>query len=558
VYTTPFAEAAMTTFTTVESAPELCARYRAEGWWSGETLRDLLASALHSHGERTFTVHSRSGTRRMSLREMADLGRRVGTGLRRLGIVPGDPVAFQLSNSVEAAAVFYGLVHAGAVLVPIAHAAGSSDLTHALRTSQARAVIVESRGGDGAIVEEITSGRSRLEKLEHLIVVGDGAKPSAAIGFGTLTDAAAEHNHIRLDPAAPAVIGWTSGTTATPKGVLLSHRALCAEIRQHMAPLLTERTRGLLSTSPVSHVTGMLVSLLVPPLVGHDVHLMDYWDTRDVLELMLTHDLAAGSGAPLFLQSLIDDPRCTPEHHRLIGVAALGGAAVTRELIERADALGIAAVKGYGCTEHPSISLGHSADPLRVRADTDGHLCTGVDVRIRDERGAHHRIGIGEIITRGPDLFSGYVDPAMNTDAFEAGWYRTGDIGSVDERGYVTVVDRMKDIIIRSGLNVSASEVEAALASMPEVADVAVVAAPDARTGEHGCAFIRPAAGHSVPSLPRIREHLVMSGLAKYKWPEEIRGQSTDFPRTQAGKVHKSALRSMARQSPAPDGTQST
>jgi acyl-coenzyme A synthetase/AMP-(fatty) acid ligase len=179
---------------------------------------------------------------------------------------------------VEAAAVFYGLVHAGAVLVPIAHAAGSSDLTHALRTSQARAVIVESRRGDGAIVEEITSGRSRLEKLEHLIVVGDGAKPSAAIGFGTLTDAAAEHNHIRLDPAAPAVIGWTSGTTATPKGVLLSHRALCAEIRQHMAPLLTERTRGLLSTSPVSHVTGMLVSLLVPPLVGHDVHLMDYWD----------------------------------------------------------------------------------------------------------------------------------------------------------------------------------------------------------------------------------------------------------------------------------------
>jgi acyl-CoA synthetase (AMP-forming)/AMP-acid ligase II len=459
---------------------------------------------------------------------------------------------------VEAAAVFYGLVHAGAVLVPIAHAAGSSDLTHALRTSQARAVIVESRGGDGAIVEEITSGRSRLEKLEHLIVVGDGAKPSAAIGFGTVADAAAEHNHIRLDPAAPAVIGWTSGTTATPKGVLLSHRALCAEIRQHMAPLLTERTRGLLSTSPVSHVTGMLVSLLVPPLVGHDVHLMDYWDTRDVLELMLTHDLAAGSGAPLFLQSLIDDPRCTPEHHRLIGVAALGGAAVTRELIERADALGIAAVKGYGCTEHPSISLGHSADPLRVRADTDGHLCTGVDVRIRDERGAHHRIGIGEIITRGPDLFSGYVDPAMNTDAFEAGWYRTGDIGSVDERGYVTVVDRMKDIIIRSGLNVSASEVEAALASMPEVADVAVVAAPDARTGEHGCAFIRPAAGHSVPSLPRIREHLVMSGLAKYKWPEEIREQSTDFPRTPAGKVHKSALRSMARQSPAPDGTQST
>jgi acyl-CoA synthetase (AMP-forming)/AMP-acid ligase II len=560
VYTTLFVEAAMTTttFTTVEPTPELCARYRAEGWWSGETLRDLLASALHSSGGRMFTMYTRSGMQRMSLREMADLGRRVGAGLRRLGIVPGDPVAFQLSNSVEAAAVFYGLVHAGAVLVPISHAAGSSDVMHALRTSRARAVIIEGRRGHGAVVEEITSGHQRLEKLEHLIVVGDGAKPSAAIGFGALTASAAERSQIWLDPAAPAVIGWTSGTTATPKGVLLSHRALCAEIRQHMAPLLAERSRGLLSTSPVSHVTGMLVSLLVPPLVGHDVHLMDYWDAGDVLELMQTHDLAAGSGAPVFLQGLLDDPRCTPEHHRLIGVAALGGAAVTRELIERADALGVAAVKGYGCTEHPSISLGRRADPLRVRAATDGRLCTGVDVRIRDERGALHRSGTGEIITRGPDLFSGYVDPAMNTDAFKAGWYRTGDIGSVDERGYVTVLDRVKDIIIRSGLNVSASEMEAALASMPEVAEVAVVAAPDARTGEHGCAFIRPAAGHSVPSLPRIREHLVESGLAKYKWPEEIRGRSTDFPRTPAGKVQKSALRAMARQSPARDGTQST
>lgn len=299
----------------------------------------------------------------------------------------------------------------------------------------------------------------------------------------------------------------------------------------------------------------MLVSLLVPRLVGHDVHLMDYWDTGDVLELMQTHALAAGSGAPLFLQRLLDDPRCTPEHHRLIDVAALGGAAVSRELIERADTLGVTAVKGYGCTEHPSISLGRSADPLRVRAATDGHLCTGVDVHIRDERGRHHRTGTGEIITRGPDLFSGYVNPAMNADAFEAGWYRTGDIGSVDERGYLTVLDRLKDIIIRSGLNVSAAEVEAALASMPEVADVAVVAAPDDRTGEHGCAFIHPAPGHSVPSLPRIREHLVKAALAKYKWPEEIREQFTDFPRTPAGKVRRSALRTMARQSPTRDGT---
>lgn len=264
--------------------------------------------------------------------------------------------------------------------------------------------------------------------------------------------------------------------------------------------------------------------------------------------------MGAGSGAPVFLQSLLDHPRCGPDHYRLIDRAALGGAAVSAGLITRADALGVTAVKGYGCTEHPSICLGRSTDPLSVRAGTDGRVCAGVDVRIRDEHGRHHVTGTGELITRGPDLFSGYVDTTMNVDAFDQGWYCTADIGTVDQSGYVTVLDRVKDIIIRSGLNVSASEVEAALSAMPGVAGVAVVAAPDARTGEHGCAFIRPATGHDVPSLSRIREHLAAAGLAKYKWPEEIRPYSTDFPRTPAGKVLKTALRDLARHPAEPAG----
>ncbi len=114
-----------------------------------------------------------------------------------------------------------------------------------------------------------------------------------------------------VDPAQPAVIGWTSGTTGDPKGALLSHRALCAETRAHMSPLMASRSRPLASTSPIAHVTGMLVSVLVPPLLGQEIHLLDYWDAGEVLELMTAESLSAGTGAPLFLASLLDHPACT-------------------------------------------------------------------------------------------------------------------------------------------------------------------------------------------------------------------------------------------------------
>jgi acyl-CoA synthetase len=483
----------------------------------------------------------------MSLGQMASWGRRLAGGLHRIGVRPGDAVAFQLANGLPAAAVFYSLVHLGAVLVPIGHSMGRSELRHAVRNSGARALFVQASSITDDVIDDIIGEFVPMAGLEHIIAVGEGPLPPDVLPLDALTNGAELASTPHCDPATPAVIGWTSGSTAEPKGVLLSHRALCAEVRLHMVPLMAARRRPLLSTSPVSHVTGMLMSLLAPPLIGQDVHLMDYWDAGEVVGIMSRLSLAAGSGAPIFLQNLLDDPRCESHHHRLIDLAALGGATVPPGLVERADAVGVTAVKGYGCTEHPSISLGKRADPVALRANTDGQLCVGVTVRVRDAEGNHHESGTGEIITRGPDLFSGYLDASLNADAFDRGWYRTGDLGNLSDDGYLTVVDRLKDVIIRAGLNVSASEVEAALATLPEVAEVAVVAAPDARTGEHGCAFVRPADGRTAPDMSRIREHLAAAGLAKYKWPEEIRTHHGDFPRTPAGKVIKAALRERAR-----------
>ena len=169
-------------------------------------------------------------------------------------------------------------------------------------------------------------------------------------------------------------------------------------------------------------------------------------------------------------------------------------------------------------------------------------------MRTVDERGHDVEVGApGEILTRGPDRFAGYTDPTLTDEAIDAdGWFRTGDVGVLDAEGYLTITDRVKDIIIRGGENVSAAEVEQLLAHMPGVAEVAVVAAPDERLGEHGCAFFRMQPGNDPPDLDSVRAHLAAAGLARQKWPEELRVVD-ELPRTASGKVQKFVLRERLR-----------
>jgi acyl-CoA synthetase (AMP-forming)/AMP-acid ligase II len=197
---------------------------------------------------------------------------------------------------------------------------------------------------------------------------------------------------------------------------------------------------------------------------------------------------------------------------------------------ERATKLGISIVRMYGSTEHPSITGGVHDDPLEKRAHTDGHPLPGVEIRLAED---------GEIESRGPDCFAGYTDAELTATVFDAdGWYRTGDIGVLDDDGFLTITDRKSDVIIRGGENISAAEVEGVLARMPGVLECAVVAAPDERMGEHACAFIRG----TVPTLTEVQEAMATVGLARQKWPEEIR-EIADFPRTASGKIQKFVLR---------------
>jgi acyl-CoA synthetase (AMP-forming)/AMP-acid ligase II len=366
--------------------------------------------------------------------------------------------------------------------------------------------------------------------------------------FEALADAPALTGPLAVDPDWPAVIGYTSGTTAAPKGVIHTHRSLLFEVRQLAANMPPEDERAILIGAPVAHAIGMLGGLLLPPCRARATHLIDVWEPAAVLDAMVKADLAVGTGATYFLTSLLDAPGFGPEHAERMPWAGLGGAPIPVAVSERAERLGIAVTRNYGSTEHPSTTGAKVAEPAEKRKRTDGHPLRGVELRLVGGDGREVEVGdAGEIWSRGPDLCAGYTDAALN-EAFDAdGWYRSGDVGVLDADGYLTITDRMKDIIIRGGENVSAAEVEELLLHLPGVAEVAVVAAPDARLGEHGCAFFRMLPGAEEPDLPALRSHLEAEGLARQKWPEELR-VLTDFPRTPSGKIMKAELRRRLRE----------
>jgi len=533
---------------------DLAARYRAEGAWDDRSLGQFLSDALLQDASRRFRIWSPTHPYTGTVGEVYEEARRVAGGLRALGLGPGDMVAFQLPNWVEAGITFYACAMLGVTLVPIVHFYGPKEVGFILRQSRARALIIVSRIGQRDYLADLATVRDGLTDLEHVVVVGDtdeggaaGASSPGYLRFDDLRRSEPIEGPVAVDPDGPALIAYTSGTTADPKGVVHTHRTLGCEVRQLSAHQSMRDKPGLVG-APVGHAIGMLGGLLCPLVNEKPIYMIDGWDPPTVLKAMVEEQISAGSGSTYFFTSLLDCPGFGPEHVALMHYVGLGGSPIPNAVAERADELGISLVRSYGCTEHPSVTGSKHEAPREKRIHTDGRPLEWVEIRTVDPDG--HDVGVGEpgeILSRGPDRFAGYTDPALSDAAIdEEGWFRTGDVGVIDEDGYLTITDRVKDIIIRGGENVSAAEVEQLLAHMEGVAEVAVVAAPDERLGEHGCAFFRMQPGHVAPDLDAVRAHLQEAGLARQKWPEELRVVE-ELPRTPSGKVQKFVLRERLR-----------
>jgi acyl-CoA synthetase (AMP-forming)/AMP-acid ligase II len=517
----------------------LADRYRTEGWWTDATLGRTVADGLGTMAHVGFRVRSAVRPWEGTFADVDRAARSLAAALRARGVGPGSIVVFQLPNWVEAGITFWATAYLGATVVPIVHFYGAKEVDYIVRVTEPDVVVTADRFGHS---DHLAAWEGVL--AEHpgplWLVVGDtpaGDLPAAATPFAALLDADPVAAPAAVDPDAPAIVGFTSGTTRDPKGVVHSHRTIGCETRQldHMFP-----TGGppQITGAPVGHFIGMLNAFLVPMLRLRPVNLIDVWDPGEVLRMMIEEGLGVGGGATYFLTSLLDHPDCTPEHLALMPFAGLGGSTVPVAVTERATRLGIEVFRSYGSTEHPSITGCLLDDPEHKRLTTDGHALPGVEIRLDED---------GEILSRGPDCCLGYTDQGLTAAAFDDdGWYRTGDVGVLDDEGYLTITDRVSDIIIRGGENISAQEIEELVLGVDGVAEVSVVAVPDARLGERAAAVLRLRPGSAPPTLAGVRDHLAAAGLARQKWPESLHVVA-ELPRTPSGKVQKFRLRQHLR-----------
>ncbi len=522
-------------------------RWYREGFFSASTLAQLMADGARRFPDAMTIFHGSERPAQADLHTMHERSMGLAAGLAGLGLGPGDTIAIQVPNWLEGALTYQAAMQLGAVIVPIVHIYGPAEVGFILRQSGARAFVVPDRWRSIDYLERFDA-LGEVAQLEHLIVIGDRRPPGAhdwhalaatsSVGFTPPGDSA--------DADDVCLLIYTSGTTAEPKGVQHTHNTLAAEARGNAGLLGQADDSVYLAAFPAGHIASVL-QLLRTFVNGTTSIVLDQWDPVAAAALVAEHRVTNTAGAPFHLTSLLEAARAGGHTLASLRNFMVGAASVPPALVEQAHAAGVIAYRAYGSTEHPVATSGQPDDSAAQRSETDGRPMPGNEIRIVDADGRDVAVSHeGEVVLRGPEQFVGYRDASLDAIAFlPGGWFRTGDIGRLDDAGFLTITDRLKDVIIRGGENISSKEVEDILARHPSVSEAAVVAFPDERYGERVAAFVITRPGQTL-DLDDVRRHFAEAGVARQKTPERIE-LVTELPRGMSGKVKKFELRARLR-----------
>ncbi|MFE3223598.1 AMP-binding protein [Nocardia sp. NPDC059228] len=521
---------------------ELRNSWARAGYYPGRDIYTLYAARCAQHPDKPAVIDA-DGT--VTYGELDEQARRLAAGLSGLGVTAEDVVAVQLPNGRLACAADLAIAALGAVALPFPVGRGGREAASLLRRSEAVAVITLAEHNGFPCAARIREMAAELPALRAVVAVGRHVARGCVPVHALLATDACEFHARTVDPDGPARILVTSGSEAEPKMVLYSHNALAGG-RGAMLAALHEDPAAMrnMFLVPLASAFGSSGTSVTLATLGATLVLQPRFEAAATLAMIERAAPTHLLGVPTMLRMLLDDPAIATADLSSLRAVVVGGSALdTPTALRGREVLGCPVINLYGSAD--GVSCHTALDDPPEHATTAGRPDPAVaEIRVVDREFTSLPPGsVGEIVSRGPMSPMCYVDDAEldRTLRTPDGWTRTGDLGVLDPDGYLTIVGRSKDVVIRGGLNISPAEVESLLLTHPAITDVACVAVPDPLYGERLCACV---AATVALTLRDLTEHLAEHGLEPRKFPERLLALPA-LPLGPAGKVDRRALRRM-------------
>ncbi|WP_042347225.1 AMP-binding protein [Bacillus massiliigorillae] len=518
--------------------------------WPNRTIIDYLNDAIHSYPDKLAIIDWKS---RYTYRELGKLVNRVALGLLQIGISKDDVVSFQLPNWNEFIILHYAVTRIGAISNPLIPIYREREIGYMVSMAESKMIVVPDtfRGFDyPAMIDKLMP---QWTTVEHAYVLGEQI-PTNMKSFSSLLEEPWEEivdssllDRIILDPNDITEIIFTSGTTGSPKGVLHTHNTLCVSTNYWIERLQLTANDVMFMASTFAHQTGFGYGVRLPTHIAGTGVYQDIWNPTEFLELVEQEGITYTAGATPFIQDTIQLKGLENFNTESLRAFVALGAPLPRPLVKEArEKVNFAILAGWGQTENGLVTLTKLDDSIEKLTSTDGVTFPGMEVEVVNMDGNECDVfEEGDLLCKGPALFVGYLKRLEDTmKEYYDGWFRTGDRAVMDEDGYIRIVGRNKDIIIRGGENIPVAYVENVLYEHPEIAVAQVIAMPDQRLQEKACAYIAMKQGAIPLTLSTLQDFLMQKGIAKQYWPEHVEIVE-DFPRTPSGKIQKFRLREM-------------
>ena len=517
--------------------------YYLKGCWGNDTLLDAWNQCMRLSSDAEYV---RDNYSQYTYSEIDDRASRLARWMSEQGIRKDDVVAVQLPIWAEFVVAFIAILKIGAITCPLAQNFNETDLDRAFGLVQPRAFICPTFARKTDYEQQASALHLKYPHLTILLVDKCAPAKSRYTTLSLILESTEpiDPPHPRVSSDDIACILSTSGSTGVPKSVLLTHNNIIFSERSMAKGFSLTKSDVAYMPSPLNHAVGFFHGCIIPMLTGGRVVLDDQFDGGNATARINACGATWCMSATPFIYDILnflDDYRTELSSLRLF---LCGGAPVPPSLIERARRHGVLLCEIYGSTESCPHVYVPKENCLEWNGAWSGVAFDGIEIRIVDDAGNDVPPGVqGEELSRGPHLFVGYHgnDGANERAMAEGGWFRSGDLGYMDEAGRLRINGRKKEIIIRGGENISANEIDAHLAECPGVADSATVGMPDERLGERICTFVVPKQGCPAPSKEDVTGYLSSIGVQKRLWPERIEPIDR-IPRNPMGKVQRFLL----------------